>query len=197
MSNIKVIKECIDDEYTKVVEEQKDIEEDIKLFEGYDVVQKYLSMLRRKEETDKKESCIYKAILKKKYFSCKHVLVESYTEPIDNYEGRAHHYYGCIKCGMNEAVWEQDYYRNREEKVMKEILQEYRITFLPGIKTGITMDIYKAKELYDRLREIYPEIDEDVLVDLFKKVVENEREKTVVKILKDKQKCMSDGSSIC
>lgn len=162
-------KNNLEEEYQKSLNDYFEADDAVKKMEQYKIIRKYFELVKKREELDKKETELYKKRLRLRYANCNHILVESHTDIIYDYEGRSYHYYGCIKCGLDEAVAERDYGCNREEITMLELMKEYGVYKINGIRTGICCDLYKAKELYADLKEKYPDATDEEMAEIFKK----------------------------
>lgn len=161
-------KNNLEEEYQKSLNDYFEADDAVKKMEQYKVIKKYFELVKKRKELDKKETELYKKRLRIRYENCNHILVESHTDVIYDYEGRSYHYYGCIKCGLDEAVRERDYGCNREEITMLELMKEYDIYRIDGIRTGICCDLYEARDLYEDLKEKYPDADDEEMAEIFK-----------------------------
>ena len=52
---------------------------------------------------------------------------------------------------------------------MLELMKEYGIYRIDGKRTGIRCDIYEARDLYEDLKEKYPDADDEEMAEIFKK----------------------------
>lgn len=168
-------------EYKEVLNEYFKVSDEINHIEQYKIIKKYLNLKEKQRLLDLKEIELYKQKLLNRYTTCHHILVETHTEAYYDYEGRTYHYYGCIKCGLDEAVIEREYGLNREESMMLEVVKENRLYSIHGKRTGIRCNIYDAREFYKELSEKYPDLDEETMIELFKKNFRN-KVKTLKKL---------------
>lgn len=158
----------LEEEYQKSLNDYFEADDAVKKMEQYKVIKKYFELVKKRKELDKKETELYKKRLRIRYANCNHILVESKTDVIYDYEGRTYRYYGCIKCDLDEAVRERDYDCNREEITMLELMKEYGIYRIDGIRTGIRCDLSEARYLYEDLKEKYPDADDEEMAEIFK-----------------------------
>ena len=161
-------KDNLDQEYNEIINDCSKLDEEIKHMEEYKIIKKYFLLKGKRGALDLKEEELYKKILLNRYANCRHILVESDTESYFDYEGRTYHYFGCIKCGFDEAVANRGYGRNREEREMLNIMEKHHVYGLSGIKTGIKCDLYEARDLYEDLKEKYPDADDEEMAEIFK-----------------------------
>ena len=113
--------EDLNKEYKEILKERDTINSEIEQIKKEAMVIKYINYLEKKKELVAKTDELYKKLLIKKYSNCDHILVMSDYE-YDSWEGRSYRYYGCVKCGLNEAVAERGYGRNIEEIVMLDLM---------------------------------------------------------------------------
>ena len=175
-------KDNLEQEYNDIINNCSKLDEEIKHMEEYKIIKKYSLLKKKRKILSEKEEDLYKKRLLNRYANCRHILVESDTEANFDYEGRTYHYFGCIKCGLDEAVFNRGFGRNREEREMLNIMKKHHIYNISGIKTGIQCDIYKARELYNELVKNNPNLDDEIMAELFKSVYKKkEEEKKVLK----------------
>jgi len=168
-------KDNLEQEYNEIINNCSKLDEEIKHMEEYKIIKKYFLLKGKRGALDLKEEELYKKILLNRYANCRHILVESDTEANYDYEGRWYHYFGCIKCGFDEAVANRGYGRNREEREMLNIMEKHHVYGLSGIKTGICCDLYEARELYDELHENNPDLDDETMAELFKAAIKGKK----------------------
>lgn len=158
-------------EYDEIKEQSEKIIEEMKSLEENDVVKKYFELKKQSEKLYEKQHKLYKKMKKKEYNRCRHILVYSKIER-DSYEDRTYRSRGCIKCGLDDSVLEQ----NREwlpfsKKVMydylTELMEEYFRDF-KGRETKIACDLDLAQEIYSKIKESHPDIDDDMAIKYFK-----------------------------
>ena len=115
-----------------------------------------------------------------KYSNCKHILIYSKMD-YDKHEGRKNFSCGCIKCGLDNSVF--DYYYSlltEEEKIKHEYLKENGLNIV-GISTGIVCDLDLAQEIYAEITSKNPKIEDQEAAESFKKIMS---EKSFTKVLK-------------
>lgn len=170
-------------QYNETLKEGITIDKEIKSLEENDVVKRYLELCRAREDNYSKNNKIYKKMLRKRYQTCNHALVESYCKNYGDYEGRSYHYYGCIKCGLDESVIDREYnYFSIEEKVMYELLRENNFEYLNGVRLGVSYDLKKSMHLYEKIKQNNPELSEEALIEIFKlRVLEEKGAKNLVR----------------
>ena len=168
----------LEQEYNEIINDCSKLDEEIKHMEEYKIIKKYFLLKGKRGALNLNEEELYKKLLLNRYANCRHILVESDTESYFDYEGRTYHYFGCIKCGFDEAVANRGYGRNREEREMLNIMEKHHVYGLSGIKTGICCNLYEARDLYEDLKEKYPDADDEEMTELFKMAFKK-KEKTL------------------
>lgn len=81
---------------------------------------------------------------------------------------------GCIKCGLNEGVWNKR--ENRKDEMMYDYLKRFE-RFIPGEDTGIKCDLNQAMNVYALLRDENKGATDDVVVSEFIKTMNNIQKK--------------------
>lgn len=161
------------DELSK--KEQKVIDE-IKLLQSKGIVKRYLGLIEENEEIQEKLEYLYRDLKVVEYATCDHVLITSKTD-YDEYEGRTHKWCGCIKCGLDTSVLRSnsDYLSSNEHIMYSYLRKNVPSQELNGINTNITCDINLAQRIYSRIKEVYPEIDDETAIYFLKSALENIR----------------------
>ena len=171
----KYMKDLVN-QYNKLLEEGSTINNELNILKENESVKRYLELCKAREDNYSKNNEVYKKILRKRYQTCNHVLVESYYKNYGDYEGRSYHYYGCIKCGLDESVLDSEYdCFTIEEKVMKELMSDTYFDYINGIRTGISYDLSKSRYLYEEIKNNNPGLSEEALIEIFKSRVLEEK----------------------
>ena len=133
----------------------------------YKSVKRYLELEEECKNINKDLNNLYKKILFERYTNCKHIVVMSDYD-YDSWEGRSYRYYGCIKCGLDEAVAKRGYGLNKEESTMLELMNEYKVYRIGGKHTDIACELEDAKELYSEIIENDKDLSDDEIISIFK-----------------------------
>ena len=119
------------------------------------------------------DSVVYEKM--QEYETCNHIVVLCELE-YDRYEGRSYKTYGCIKCGLNQAVLEKDErICNRDEKIMKKYFQKYGYMGYQKIP-NVSCNLELAYSITKRIREVYPDITDIDLMQYLKNSLDHIRE---------------------
>lgn len=159
-------------EYKEIIEQRKKIIEELKPLEKSEVVKKYLQLCEQNHDLYNKQLSLYKEIKIMEYESCEHILVYSKID-YDRLEGRTYRSCGCIKCGLDNSVLEEEKrFLSADRKVMDEYLRK---NYLSGIETKISCDLELAQAIYSKIKEEHPDIDDETAIQYFENALENIR----------------------
>lgn len=164
--------ENIKKEYDEIVNERSKVLEEIYKLENEDEAVKRYSILRKQNEIlEEKQHILYKDMKMAEYSSCKHILVYSTIER-DSYEGRTYRYNGCIKCGLNERYANKilvDFPSFSDARIMNDYFRkDDSPLYIRGIHTKVGCDLELAKAIYAKIKENYPDIDDETAKKYFK-----------------------------
>ena len=88
-------------------------------------------------------------------------------------EGCTHKSCGCIKCGLDGSVSNQDReYLSFSQKIMYDYLRKHH---LRGKETNITCDLELAHAIYSKVKEVHPDINDDTAIGYFEIALNNIR----------------------
>ena len=171
-------------EYDKVSNKLEEINSEIKRLEKYKTVIKYIQMNKEARNLLNKKSELYKDLKYEEYDSCDHLLVYTKIEH-DYWEGRTYKHCGCIKCGLDNSVKDENYsWLTNDEKIKYNYLKNH---YLNGKLIERECNIYLACSIYNKIKESNPEITDDKLVEYFKIELDSKKEeKKVLSIEKKK-----------
>lgn len=134
----------------------------------------YLEQLRTINEQNMNEE-VCAEIRKNEIKSCNHIWITSKIN-YDCFEGRSEHFYGCIKCGVNQTVLEKDRkYLSIVERIMYDYLIENYCN--KGIHSSVTCDLDLGKSIYLKIKEKHPDIDDETACKYFEIALDNIRDK--------------------
>ncbi len=162
-------------EYKQIVEERTKIINKLKELENNEIVKEYLTLQKQERALEIKQLKMYKEEKVKEYDSCNHIWVHVLHD-YDSWEGRSYNYYGCIKCGLDQRVFElMDRLRDKDflsldQQIMYDYL--YGRSFIvtgKGINTHLSCDFNLAKELYTKIKQEYQDIDDETTINIFEK----------------------------
>jgi hypothetical protein len=153
--------------YKRKINELEKTNEELKRLKQYKSVKRYLELEEKIRNINSDLKDLYKKILLEKYANCNHIVVMSDYD-YDSCEGRSYRYYGCIKCGLDEAVAKRGYGLNKEENTMLELMNEYKVYKIGGKHTDIACELEDAKELYNEIIENDKDLSDDEIISIFK-----------------------------
>ena len=154
--------------YKKIEKERNEVCKKLRAILKDKNVQTYIKLDEECDKLNKDLKEAYKALLMEKYRKCEHVLVCCSSTCEYEYGGKSHSYYGCIKCGLSEEALDTDYPLTFEERVMAYYLKTSISRRINGKKTGVGLNLEEATTIYNDLKERFPELDEDGLIEMFK-----------------------------
>lgn len=103
---------------------------------------------------------LYKQMKCKEYSEYNHIWVATVRE-FNCFEQRRYLYRGCVKCGLNAGVFSSANTSelSLDDKIMKDYIKKNRCN--DGIDTTMECDIDLAKAIYSKIKEEYPDIDDE------------------------------------
>lgn len=176
MENLKI-------QYDKIVTERKTIINQINDLKNNDIIKKYFDLCNQNNELVSQQRDLYKQIKISEYSSCNHIWVNTLQDH-DRYEGRSYNYYGCIKCGLDQRVFQlaEQYpdlnWLTFEQRIMYDFMKG-RFCFRKS-EDKILCDLDLAKEIYKKIKEKNPNID-DKTVEKYLKIELKNKEKNDLK----------------
>ncbi len=178
------------EKYKNLIEERAQIISEIKELEENEIVSKYLELSSRLTKIDEERIETYKKMKYQEFSSCSHITINTYIE-YDSWEGRYYIYRGCIKCGLDRRILLQAdngryvKWMPLSQQVMYNFLKEY--SYHGGIDTNVTCDINLARAIYQKIKEIHPNIDDETARKYFEIALENIRSKKANKEQQEKR----------
>ena len=155
------------DEYSEIVKQISINDYKIKKLEENENVKEYLELLNKKKELDSLSKQKYEKLRMERYRSCSHVFVECDSK-YDKAEGRSHNCFGCIKCGLNTGVLNNETGKfTSDEKVMFNYLKEHQFS-INGIQIDYYCDLRLAASFYRKIKRKHPNIEEEKLNEILK-----------------------------
>lgn len=152
-------------EYDEITEQRNKIIEEIKQLEEIETVKRHSELQRQNEDLYNKQLSLYEAIKQEEYASCNHILVYSKIDS-DRYEGRTYKSCGCIKCGLDNSVLNDDVkYLPLGRKIMYAYLS--KPVYLNGTQTEIACDLDLAQAIYSKIKQTHPNIDDATAIYYF------------------------------
>ena len=159
-------------EYDEIIEQRAVVIDELKQLENNEVVKKYLELKEKNDSLYNKQLNLYDSIKREEYDECKHILVFSKID-YDSYEGRTYRRCGCIKCGLDNSVLDQERdWLPHTRKIMYDYL---RNNYLNGIQTKILCDIKLATSIYSKIKDANPDIDDETAIKYFEIALYNIR----------------------
>jgi len=158
-----------------ITEQRAAVIEELKQLENNDIVRRYLELKKENDILYNKELKLYSSIKKEEYDECRHILVYSKIDH-DRLEGRTYRCCGCIKCGLDTSVLDEESdYLTHTQKIMYDYLRKNHLNYLNGIKTDILCDINLATSIYSKIKEAHPNIDDKTALKYFEIALDNIR----------------------
>ena len=156
-------------EYEKLQKQVSDNQEEIaKLAEDEKVV-KYFKLCSENKDLIKERDDLYIKMKVKEYDECNHIWIKSFID-YDADECRSTTYCGCIKCGINElAFFFADYYDFKYLSLNNQAAYKHMVSkgtfgnkaYMTGIVTKVACNLSLASAIYSKIKEQYPEIDDE------------------------------------
>ena len=176
--------ESLRENYDRIVNERKSIIDELKVLEENDKIKKYFELTKKNDELYKIERDLYAEIRKEEFKKCNHVLI--YSKSIyDELEQRTYRYRGCIKCGLDESVKADDNYKfSSVTKAMHDCLGWVNIK---GKYIDYVCDLELARAIYNRIKEVHPDINDETAIKYFEIALDNIRNIKVSEERKEKR----------
>lgn len=160
------------EEYDEIVNENEEVLDQINVLEQDDKVKKYFELCDLRDKLVDKQKELYNQIKINEYLSCNHIWVRTFID----YE-KNKRYCGCIKCGLNQVV----FYLNKLFNAVNMLSLDQQIMFdymknnsyMNGIDTEILCDFDLAKAIYLRIKELYPNLDDETIIKYFETAVDD------------------------
>lgn len=174
------------EQYAKAKSEKNMNIKELNELKNNEKVKKYLESLNKQKILEDKCKNLYKKMKFEEYSSCNHILVKI-SHDFDDIEGRSYDYYGCIKCGLNDAFEKMQYPNNWlpfEQRVMSDFIKENTLAGIRGKYVQELCDLDLAQELYNNIKKEFPDLDEEKTIECFEKALDENRKKEEIKKIK-------------
>ncbi len=174
--------EALKEQYAKIVSERKGLIEQINILAEDETVKNYLELHSQNDKLANQQKDLYKQIKVEEYSSCNHIWVNTLHD-YDSWEGRSYNYCGCIKCGLDKRVFHlvESYHSpdwlTFDQRIMYDLLRKH--SYRAGIDTNLLCDLDLAKAIYSKIKEVYPDIDDETAIKYFKVALHNIRDTKV------------------
>jgi len=167
----------LNEEFKKLNAERKEILDKINSLEDDEKLKRYFYLTAHNKELISRQMNLYQIMKVKEYASCDHIWVHTLHEH-DYIEGRSYHYSGCIKCGLDQKVFEEANYHPEYLPYDKKIMYDYmkKTTYDSGIHSEISCDLELGQAVYKKLKECNPDLDDESLLKFFEITIENIRD---------------------
>ena len=154
--------------YNEILNEINNNQEKIKELENNDIIKEYFKLLQTSKNLEEIRINKYKNMKLDEYSHCKHIWIIVSTKT--KYES-----YGCIKCGLDQRVYNCDYCRefSFDEQIMFDYLVDY--PSFDGTITNIYCDLELAKAIFNRIKEKNPRISDKMVLKYFEIALDNIR----------------------
>lgn len=160
-------------QYDEVAKQRSEIIKEMKELEETDILKKYFDLKKQNEELFSEQVMLYRNKKMDEYSACNHILVYSKID-YDRYEGRTYKSCGCIKCGLDNSVLDEEHdYLSGTQKIMYDYLKNnYLSSDYGGVHTEILCDMDLAQAIYAKIKEANPFIDDDTAIKYFRYAIE-------------------------
>ncbi len=162
--------------YEGILADKDEIIKKISILKQNDVVKEYLDLCDECDGLTDAQRILYKQIKKAEYSSCNHIWITTQNK-YDDSEGRMYRYRGCIKCGLDTRVRQYSHrYIKRlsfDQQIMYEFIMNNFIN--RGIDTNLLCDLELAKAIYSKIKEIHPNIDDEIAKKYFEVALDDIR----------------------
>ena len=156
----------------QIEKEREDILKEINELKKNEVIKRFYELQNKNIKLANEQITLYKKLKVKEYDSCNHIWVNTLHD-YDSCEGRSDDYYGCIKCGLDQRVFEISSrlgsidFLTLEQQTMYEYMYG-RYVIYKGINTYIECDLDLARNFYAKLKEENKNINDEQVIDLLK-----------------------------
>ena len=167
----------IKNKYEQVTLQRKSVITQINALKEEKTVKDYLELLDQNEELARLQTLLYEQMKKEEYSSCNHVWITTFAR-IDC-EGRTECYHTCLKCGLDENVFRIEPTSRKVSLLGSEQKRMWNYMRLNSYKNGIyneeRCDIDLARNMYQKIKEKYPDFDDVTILDYLDDAIRNMR----------------------
>lgn len=174
--------ENLKEKYNQIVSERKDIINQINVLAENEIVKEYFALHQQNDKLASEQNDLYEQIKVGEYSSCYHIWVNTLHDR-DRWEGRSYNYHGCVKCGLDKRVFDlmerfhDPSWLTLEQRVMYDFMRNHHSDY--GIDSNLLCDLDLAKAIYAKIKEVYPDIDDECAVKYLKVALHNIRDTKV------------------
>ncbi len=156
------------EEYNHIIEQRRNVVAEMQLLGKIEEVKRYLELEKQNQSLYDQQLRLYRDVKMQEYSSCNHILVYSQID-YDRYEGRTHTSCGCIKCGLDNSVLNgsRDWLTGTQKIMYDYLKKNYLSSNFGGIQTEVICDIDLAQAIYDKIKSVHPDIDDETAVSYF------------------------------
>ena len=185
----------LNEEFKNLNTERKNILDEINSLKEDEKIRRYFLLNELNEKLISKQMKLYQIMKVKEYAECNHIWVYTLHEH-DYIEGRSYHYSGCIKCGLDQKVFEEANYHPEYLPCDKRIMYDYmkKTSYDSGIHSKISCDLELGQAVYKKLKECNPDLDDESLLKFFELTINSIRDNVKTKeqkIMKRKEYSLS------
>ena len=150
--------------YDETIKKENEISKRIKKLEDTEIIKEYQMLKQEKIQSNINIQNKLKLLAEECYDNCHHILIYS-TNNYNIFDGDGYSSKACIKCGLDNSVLHK---RTDLLSIKEDIMYAYLINHgLEGYNTNITCDANIAHAIYTRIKNRYPDIDDETLVKYF------------------------------
>lgn len=162
--------ESLEELHRQVSLAHKEILDKINALQNNKNSKEYQNLKSLEEELYLRKVILYREYRNKQYSSCNHIWVDR-IKAYDQLDGKTHTYCGCIKCGLDGLVL----YREDSTHLSDTFIGDFNIMYTffkehpniqgtKGIDTGISCNFILARAIYQKIKEVHPDINDDTAI---------------------------------
>lgn len=182
----------LESKYENISNRLKKISNELMSFEkeNADILKKYDELQNESKKIYGEYRAIHKQVLIKKYNNCNHLMIRSHIERDYSYGGKSSATRTCLKCGLDEIVNDNYYYygfiSEDEAEAMKTYIKNNHFGYFDrSVASNEICDSELACAIYQKIKEINPDIDDDTAIKYWEIALENIRKKNITEEQKE------------
>lgn len=169
MEKLKLLIDNISIERQQLIDEIKQIEEK-------SIIKRYLELKQKNKYLLDKQKKLIKEMKIKEFDCCEHLWITTKVDH-DYIEGRSQIFRGCIKCGLNQEIFDKANsafmieFLPLEDQIMYNYMKNNQ--YMRGKKLQVSCDFDLAKSIYLKIKTNNPDIDDEIACQFFEITVNN------------------------
>lgn len=163
--------EDLEKKYNDIKDERDKVITRLQILEKNNIIKEYNNLKASNQDLLRKQKKLYEELKLEEYDNCNHILVNIYNDWECTFKG-------CIKCGLHDDILCSCGF---EDSLMHSYLSNNNnyFNFSESKQLDISCDIELATAICQKIKEVYPNIDDDTLIKYFKNALENIRNNEV------------------